>query len=105
MKKHLLPFALFLFLTTLTKAQTSVYHPFPDSNAYWNEHNAWSNDGMHFNTNEYSIFINGDTIIEGNTYHKLFESGYTIESYPPYQVFNYFNNSYEGAIRQDTSAR
>ena len=55
-----------------TPAQTSVYHPFPDSNAVWNIYAmdiCWFSSEYH---NYYSITITGDTIIAGQNYKKLF---------------------------------
>src|SRR5438045_3220280 len=102
MKKHLLSFALLILLMTQTKGQTSVYHPFPDSNAYWNESYSYVIFDFHFVSWRYSIFIDGDTVIGGNAYHKLFENGYEC-MYCPDDATNYFSNKYEGAIRQDTA--
>ncbi len=106
MKKHLLPLALFLFLATQTKAQTSVYHAFPDSNAYWNQSEQWdAGDGCTGNVVR-SIFIKGDTTIGSYLYHKLFQTG---DSFPfPSSCGSaepYFINQYIGAMRQDTAQR
>jgi hypothetical protein len=53
-----------------TKAQTNVYHPFPDSNA------VWGMNGGCFDTNcgDYSyikFYYDGDTIIDGIEYKKI----------------------------------
>ena len=83
------------------KAQTSVYHEFPDSNANWNIHFyvyptlSWPPSSEHYTTT-----ISGDTIINASTYHKL--------NIPHIQVdtngacFMIFFTGYQGAIRQDT---
>src|SRR6266853_1395317 len=75
MKKLLLSFSLFLFLLTQTKAQTSVYHPFPDSNAVWNQGLGISEGcgGPYRDFSEfYSFVFDGDTAINTNQYHKLY---------------------------------
>ncbi|HLG33365.1 MAG TPA: T9SS type A sorting domain-containing protein [Bacteroidia bacterium] len=63
-------FFLLFIISISVEAQTSVYHPFPDSNAAWNIYLYW---GCFGNPLEkyYSYTINGDTIINGNNYHKL----------------------------------
>ncbi len=69
MKRHL------LLLATLSSlcanGQTSVYHPFPDSNAVWNFHFQWYCFANGTADEYYSITISGDTIIGSQTYHKL----------------------------------
>jgi len=52
------------------KAQTSVYHPFPDSNATWDY--VWFD--MNLIYNKYAYFINGDTVINLETYNKIYTS-------------------------------
>ncbi len=87
---------------TIGKCQISIYQPFPDSNAFWCETNWWLSSPTPpycFVTDNYCLFINGDTIINAMTYHKIFQSGYISASCPP-PGYNYYNN-YEGAIRQD----
>lgn len=79
--------------------QSSIYHPFPDSNAVWNWHfnnyycTPWSPIDE-----EYSYSIDGDTIIGSVQYHKILT--------PFVQINNTgcgtFNNvGYVGSIRQD----
>ena len=70
MKKNAL--LLFMLMVLLTKAQTSVYHPFPDSAATWNiDASKWCGLGFDFWQHLYSITISGDTLINANKYHKL----------------------------------
>lgn len=97
MKNHLL--ILFSLLGFFANAQTSIYHPFPDSAAQWNIQ--W-NQGLCLGNDNYSITVSGDTIINLQTYHKLFT--------PFIQITNSSCTSgvlagYRGAIRQDTIAR
>jgi hypothetical protein len=96
---------LFTFFTTINSSgQTSVYHPFPDSNAVWNYFLdpicAW----MGYTYDNYSIIFDGDTTINSQTYHKLntpfIDYYYTGQCTP----VTYFIG-YRGAIRQDTSLR
>ena len=98
MKKLLLLIAIISALST--KAQTTVYHPFPDSNAIWNFHlylYCFSNGTA---DEYYSITFSGDTLISNQTYHKL--------STPFVQSFSTgtcgeINTGYKGAIRQDAA--
>ena len=71
MKKHLLSFVLLLSLITQTKAQTSVYHPFPDSDAVWNVHYFLFGVSCDSEDDYYSYVITSDTTIGSNLYHKL----------------------------------
>jgi len=95
-----------LLLFTLTtivlsaKAQTSVYHPFPESNAVWNYHFtvAGVNCQDGYTDKYYSLTISGDTLINSQTYHKLttpfIQSVATGTCTGPVI-------GYQGAIRQD----
>lgn len=74
MKKILL--AIILCVSVYAHAQTNVYHPFPDSSARWCGSNQWY-DGFCDHTNNYSISIRGDTLINGNVYHLLEKSWFT----------------------------
>jgi len=98
MKKILLFICVFVFLKVI-HGQTNVYHPFPDSNAYWTETNWFVSSGCNV-LDEHTVFVSGDTIIGTNNYHKIYKSGYISASCPP-PGYNYFN-SYLGALRQDT---
>lgn len=89
-------------------SQTNVYHPFPDSNAVWVQ----NSDGW-FGTScwiyhDQNLFINGDTILSGYSYHKLYVNEYVSEfcsppgtPFPPYYSFG----GYYGAFRQDISTK
>lgn len=99
MKKLLL-----LILVTFSwpmKAQTSVYHPFPDSNAVWN-YQYILNCSMGYAEEYYSLTILGDTTISAQSYHKLF--------IPHVQSFSsgtceFHSIGYKGAFREDTLNR
>ena len=69
MKKLLLLFS--TMLTLFANGQTSVYHPFPDSNAVWNIHFQLYCFANGTGDENYSITISGDTLINSQTYHKL----------------------------------
>lgn len=113
MRKLLLIPTLFLVLR-VAHGQTNVYHPFPDSNAIWNvEADAYyggqcppppsTNPVLVDYT--FSEFLQGDTTINNYIYHKIYMSGY-VHEHCQFGNFvnnwNYFNNVYEGAYRQDT---
>jgi len=70
MKKLLL---LVVTLTTLTaKAQTSVYHPFPDSSATW----CTSFCGLQGNAyNDDTYQLSGQVLINGNWYSSMLHYG------------------------------
>ena len=105
MKKYLLLLTASLSLT-VAHGQTAVYHPFPDSNASWNER-CFGLNPSHTCMNEdfKTLFINGDTILGSFTYHKIYRVGYTVYSCwnPPTQpVYQNYTAYYDGAIRQDS---
>lgn len=104
MKKILL--LLFTITSLSAKAQTNVYHPFPDSAAMWNINNSYMCWLSPYNMvyQDYSIIMPGDTIIGSETYHKLV--------IPVLQTIHSscapgttYLNIYKGAIREDTAAR
>ena len=87
-------------------AQTSVYHPFPDSNAVWNFNYGWiwgcGPPLYNFLYESYSCVMNGDTTISSQQYHKL---------YIPFVESNCSGapashaTGYMGCVRQDTILR
>ncbi len=101
MKNIILIFTIFLS-STFTRAQTNIYHAFPDSNAYWSE-TSWFVTFPSFChvINIQTIYIFGDTILGTNTYHKIFKYGYISSTNCPSQG-NYYTKYYLGALRQDT---
>ena len=104
MKKLML--AILIFTALSVKSQTNIYHPFPDSAAFWNIQYHWMFDAIS-HTEDYSIVLSGDTLINSTTYHKL--------KVPKIQGFHnngggsYFSfwdsGYYAGSIRQDTALR
>ncbi len=101
---------LLLILTIISlsaKAQTSVYHQFPDSNAIWREDRD-QNDGSFMFRWNVEKFINGDTVISGISYHKIYESGYYAQYGLPAQNLidsYYYYNTYFGVIRQGANKK
>ena len=93
MKKYLLLFS--TLLTLYSNGQTSVYHPFPDSNAIWNVTLQEQLYEEHF-----SYTFSGDSLINGVYYHKISKPFI-------YRTSNYgtqYNSSgYAGCLRQDTT--
>lgn len=82
---------------------TTVYHPFPESNAIWIGTDM-SFDGIDcLIYDDYNLFISGDTTIGALNYHKLYKNGFTYSNCPPPGYFYY--NQYYGAFRQDSINR
>jgi|SRR5688572_16880957 len=114
MKKLLL---LIAAVSTLSaKAQTSVYHPFPDSNAVWNImtqlccYNSCTVPfpNPYFLDFNFSYYLQGDTTANGYVYHKIYQSGITHEYCAFSSTVNNWdtqNSLYVGAYRQDLSAK
>lgn len=73
--RRLLLTCLFILSSFWANSQTSVYHPFPDSNAVWNYHyyNGCLGSIFSMDYNEYySITFAEDTFINGFIYHTLY---------------------------------
>lgn len=90
----------FIFIF-LTKASSQNYIPFPDSSTNWNV--SWNDADCNINNlrnGSYSYFINGDTIINSTTYHKIFRSGLCAQCCPS----PYFGslNGYMGGFKNDS---
>src|SRR6185295_14800092 len=86
-------------------SQTSIYHPFPVSDAVWRENRSAEDASYSYLWTEQK-FINGDTVIGGNTYHKIYETGILTLSLPlwaggTFISSNPFYDTYQGAIRED----
>lgn len=91
----------FLFFTLFSSAQTSVYHPFPESNAFWNCVYVYG-DGICQDEIYYSTIIGTDTNINGVTYYSL-QTPEVNDIYPP--SCNFISSGYKGCYRQDTGLR
>ncbi len=107
MNKLLLTSILFLaFLTS--RSQTSVYHPFPDSDAVWNVQMNYFDfclSAAFSAYQDYSYIMPGDTIIGTETYHKLQIPAYENWHFNPCYSSSITPGNYAGCIRQDTSVR
>jgi hypothetical protein len=114
MKKQL--FILFPFLMSFLAnfSQSNVYHPFPESNAIWTQTCTayWGatcpNGNPQLRDDNYSYHLQGDTIINGYTYHKVYRTG-TSHLYcaggSNYHVWSSYINLYSGAYRQDITQK
>ena len=94
-------FFLLILWANIIIAQTTIYHPFPDSNAQWNIYFSvygWPGTYEEF----YSIKMSGDTLINSLPYHKLF-TPYIQTSGKSKNI--QISTGYNGAIRQDTLNR
>ncbi len=98
-------FLVFFTITTgLAFGQTNVYHPFPDSNAVWIEDTWFVDAWTCLNYDDHNLFIDGDTTIGNNTYHKLYKNGWITIFCPPNSPPAYFYApAYWGAFRQDSA--
>lgn len=100
MKKQVLSLT-FSFWVNLVIGQ-SGYHPFPEKNASWNfSYGNWSITGETYG--DYSVMLTGDTIINGQIYHK-FNISYVQENTIGICA-GLSLVGYRGAIRQDTASR
>ncbi|MBK5285115.1 MAG: hypothetical protein JJE25_06900, partial [Bacteroidia bacterium] len=92
-------FFFFFLISISVEAQTSVYHPFPDSNAVWVV-------GVSCNVFPCSCgfftryTMGGDTLINGNIYHKIIQDGI-----PICNPCGCFYIGYYQFIREDTLKR
>jgi hypothetical protein len=71
------------------KAQTNIYHSFPDSNATWASTYDDINPGWIYDR----FYLDGDTIMEGRLYNKV------------YNFINWNQRNFVGGIRQDTATK
>jgi hypothetical protein len=97
--KQILFFVLLLFHVLSAEGQSSIYHPFPDSNAAWNfnfSDYCFSNGTGNEN---YSIILSGDTSINKRSYHILAVP--FIQSFSTGSCTGNVSTGYNGAIRQD----
>jgi len=103
MKKLLLLFSFSVALSFSSKAQTSVYHPFPDSAAVWVVNYTFIDTCIE--EDEYAYVFDGDTVINSYTYHKITVP--VVKNIPPNQCSEVSPppTGYRGAIRQDIVAK
>jgi len=97
MKNIIFIFTLLFCLESMS--QTSMYHPFPDSNAIW-VGNSWYLYGSSCMVyDDYNLFISGDSTVGNFTYHKLYKNGFLSSDCPP--PGNYYFSEFAGLFRQD----
>lgn len=106
MKKFLL--LIFIFISFTSRSQTSIYHPFPDSNAVWNFQAfaallPCTPFGGGSIEHRYSYTIDGDTSINSMMYHKLITP--YVHTHTDSFCLPFKFPGYKGAFRQDTAAR
>ena len=90
-----------------SRAQSKVYHPFPDSSATWSV--SCGGFELPFMCSAYDHFYNADTLINKLSYHKLFYEGYvypvnSMTGYCDY-THSYYGYGYAGALREDSNKR
>ena len=99
---------LFAGLSLVLRGQTSVYHPFPDSNAVWN-FDSYQYCGLGWDRwrYEYSIVMTVDTLINETTYRKLEVPIRIVSSNGQCYMTGTWTNPgyYAASIRQDTAER
>jgi hypothetical protein len=105
MKQRLLLFLSVLMLN-LVHGQTNVYHPFPDSNAVWNEvFRIWGcGSWPYYHEERFSIVIHGDTTIGGSVYHQLRKPFVQLTD-TCFGNFPMNAPGYAGCFSQDTAAK
>jgi len=107
---------LFMIVWVNVSAQTSVYHPFPDSSAFWTVdagsccYNSCPGPPInpYITDIKISYYLDGDTSINSLLYHKLFKNGNAHEHCAITGSVNnwwYYNNVYLGAYRQDVVSK
>jgi hypothetical protein len=106
MRKFLLIFTATLSLT-ITRAQTNVYHPFPDS-AYWRTDLNYvkANLGPCYANFYFQYYSKGDTVINSAVYEKIYRSGVrvdTLSCYDPNYVPATPPAGYAGALKYNFS--
>jgi hypothetical protein len=103
LNKFLLPL---LFVVHFSSAQSNLYHPFPDSNSVWRETLTATDGSFGINNWEEEKFIDGDTLLAGMIYHKIYETGLfshcTIPCFTP-DTINYYYHNFVGTIRADAN--
>ncbi len=114
MRKRLIIVNLFLGYFFAGFGQTNVYHPFPDSNAVWTQvfSSYWGADcgGQNplIRDDHFSYTMQSNTVIAGNTYRKIYSSGYSHEHCVmtnTYNIYTPYPTIYVGAIRQDVGLK
>lgn len=99
------------------EAQTTVYHPFPDSNAIWTVwfwDCCWASCPSPPSPNpvvadyNFSYYLQGDTMINAQSYHQIYRSAGTRYEHCAFGGmgnWTVLNTAYMGCYRQDTAAK
>lgn len=98
MKTILLSFVIILFAIS---ALAQPYRSFPTRDAVWTEYQYISYGSSHFESNDYQNIIDGDTVINEMTYHKIYRSGKRYYHVSNSGSTSYYQNNYQGCIRED----
>lgn len=77
MKKPPIVVIMIMHMMTCT-AFAQLHLPFPDSTGAWNIHTSYGTFPDPVITNDIRYYINGDTIIDGYTYNKLYADSYAL---------------------------
>jgi hypothetical protein len=92
------PIAL-VWLALMSEAlMAQSYRPLLDTNAYWQDENAWINPGP--NTSSYECiryFLDGDSILNDTSFHVLRMTGMQMSGGQ-----NWFTGEFVGLVREDT---
>src|SRR4030095_14173371 len=108
---------LLMICSVILQAQTSVYHPFPDSTACWtvyvnaccyNTCQGPPTPNPYIADHNFSYYLSGDTVINSMTYHKIYKNGNVHEHCAMggnVDNWEYINHEYYGATRQDVLQR
>lgn len=114
---RLIPLIILVFAFVQTRAQTSNYFAFPDSNVTWNvdfSSCCWSTCPGPPNPNpiildeSFSYFFSGDTLMIGEVYHKLYRSsGWAHEhcAFGGTSKWTSFPEMFMGGIRHDLATK
>lgn len=95
-------FLLIVFLSFIqVQGQTSVYHPFPESDAVWSIYFSQACPPPTTENDYYTYVYGNDTVINNRTYHAL-TIPFIQTSFP---VCNRVQAGYIAALRQDTALR
>jgi len=100
-KNYFLITSLFFLLTTISKAQTNIYHPFPDNNAVW----GMSSGCIDVNCGDFAYikyYYSGDTVIDGIIYKKVIKEVLPLTNGNCCVVGEGLG---AGLLRQDTAAK
>lgn len=91
MKKIFSILTILVFTMNIGHGQTNIYHPFPDSNAFWSDRGTNMFHPFFLRNTRYGL--KGDTTINNKTYHQVFSLFDSTLSNP--------NSVYYAAIREE----